>query len=166
MLFSCTSVFSCTVPTSAYPRHYPGHWLLGGSLPSEHPAWPPAPIAERAIDGLLRSVRPFSVTLGPTYRRYALYTAPLVSSEYHVSAYTTWPNGGVSLLGLRVTAVSQVPTHDAVQPAVARAFVENPDHSHLFGASPQSASAGHAVSALSPFTPCTPTFDSQSLAVG
>jgi hypothetical protein len=49
-------------------------------------------------------------------------------------------------LGLRsvctqtdISTFSQVLTHDAVQPLVARAFVENPDHSHLFEASPLSA---------------------------
>jgi hypothetical protein len=39
-------------------------------------------------------------------------------------------------------------------------FVEYPIHSHLLGASPLSASR------LSPFRPCTPTFDNQSPAVG
>jgi hypothetical protein len=63
------------------------------SLPSGHPAWPPAPITGRASDGLLRSVRPFSVTLGrhctprPSYR---------VDTTY---AHTTWPNRDVSLFG-------------------------------------------------------------------
>jgi hypothetical protein len=41
-----------------------------------------------------------------------------------------------------------------------RTFVEDSVHSHLLKASPLSASS------LSPFRPCTPTFDSQSLAVG
>ena len=41
-----------------------------------------------------------------------------------------------------------------------RAFVEYPDHSHLFEASLFSAGS------LSPFTPCTPTLDSHSPAVG
>jgi len=50
-------------------------------------------------------------------RRSALYAASLVSSDYHVPRYTTWPNGDVSLLGLRVTAVSQVLTHDAYVPS-------------------------------------------------
>jgi hypothetical protein len=55
--------------------------------------------------------RPFSVTLGrhctprPSYR---------VNTTY---PHTTWPNGDVSLLGLRITAVSQVPTHDAYVPS-------------------------------------------------
>jgi hypothetical protein len=68
------SIFPHTGLTSAYPRHYPGPLLLEPSLPSGHPAWPPAPIVGRAVDGLLRPVCPFSVTLGrhctpyPSYR--------------------------------------------------------------------------------------------------
>ena len=67
----CPYAFSCAGPTSAYLWHYPEHWLpsaslrtsLGASLPPGHTAWPPAPITERAVGGLLRSVRPFSMTL-------------------------------------------------------------------------------------------------------
>jgi len=90
---------------------------LGASLSSGHPAWSPAPIAERAFDGLLRSVCPFSVTLGrhctprPSYRVITTY-AP----------HITWPSGDVSLLGLPVSAsqtlaVWQVLTHDAYVPS-------------------------------------------------
>jgi len=110
------SIFPHTGLTSAYPGHYAayayGPLLLEPSLPPGHTAWPPAPIAERAVGGLLRPVYPILRD-----RRPALYAAPLVSSEYHVLRYTTWPNGDVSLLGLRVTAVSQVLTHDAYVPS-------------------------------------------------
>jgi hypothetical protein len=145
----CPYALSCAGPTSAYPRHYPGHLLLGASLPSGHPAWPPAPIAERAIDRLLRSACPFSVTLGrhctprPSYR---------VDTTY---PHTTWPNGDVSLFG--PACYSHFAGSNSRR---LRAFVENPDHSHPFEASP------HLASSLSPVTPCTPTFDSQSPAAG
>ncbi len=53
--------------------------------------------------------------------RTMLYAVSLVSSEYHVPRYTTWPNGDVSLLGLplsvlQTSAVWQVLTHDAYVP--------------------------------------------------
>jgi len=91
-------------------------------------------------------------------RRSALYAAPLVSREYHVCSYyvAEWrrfPFGpAVCPLAISRSAGSNSRR--------LRAFVENPDHSHLFEASPLSASS------LSPFCPCTPTFDSQSPAVG
>ena len=112
---SCPHAFSRADPTSAYPGHCPRPLLLGASFPPGHTAWPPAPIAERAVGGLLRSVRPFSVALGrhctprPSYR---------VNTTY---AHTTWPNGDVSLLGLPSAcwqlAVRQVLTHDACVPS-------------------------------------------------
>ena len=74
---------------------------------------------------------------------------------------TTWPNGDVSLLGLRSvcprTGISRFAGSNSRR---LRAFVENPDLGHLFEASPL------AASSLSPFCPCTPTFDSRSPAVG
>ena len=97
----------------------------------------------------VRSVCPFSVTLGrhctprPSYR---------VNTTY---ANTTWPNGDVSPFGPACYSRFAGSISRRL-----RAFVENPDHSHPFEASPLSASS------LSPFCPCTPTFDSQSLAVG
>ena len=147
---SCPHAFSRTGPTSAYPEHYPRPLLLGASHPPGHTAWPPAPIAERAVGGLLRSVRPFSVALGrhctprPSYR---------VNTTY---AHTTWPNGGVSLFGPACVCSTDFSRLAGSNSRRLRAFVENPDHSHLLEVSPLSASS------LSPFTPCTPTFDSQS----
>jgi hypothetical protein len=108
----------------------------------------------RTVDGLLRSVCPFSVTLGrhctprPSYR---------VNTTY---AHTTWPNGDVSLLGLPVSVSTDFSRLAGSNSRRLRAFVENPDLSHLFEASPLSASS------LSPVTPCTPTFDNHSPAVG
>ena len=94
---SCPYAFSYAGPTLAYPKHYQGPLLLGTSLPSGHPAWPPTPTTidavSESIDGLLRSVCPFSVTLGrhctprPSYRVNTTYPA------------TAWPNGDVSLFG-------------------------------------------------------------------
>ena len=57
---------------SAYPRRYPGHWLLGPSCPPtacglvacSPPSIPPARGEVRAVDGLLRSVCSLCVTLG------------------------------------------------------------------------------------------------------
>jgi hypothetical protein len=143
------SIFPRTGLTSAYPRHYPGHLLLEPSFPSGHPAWPPAPIAGRAVDGLLRSVHPFSVALGrhcaprPSYRVNTTYPAILRGRM------ETFPH-----LGLPVSHLAGSNSRRL------HAFVENPDPSHLFEVSP------HLASSLSPFTPCTPTFDSQSPAVG
>ena len=80
---SSTSIFPHTGLTSAYPRHYPGPLLLEPSLPPGHTAWPPAPIAERAVGGLLRPVCPFSVAVGrhctprPSYRVITTYPAIL-----------------------------------------------------------------------------------------
>jgi hypothetical protein len=151
---SCPHAFSRADPTSAYPGHYPRPLLLGASLPPGHTAWPPAPIAERAVGGLLRSVRPFSVTLG---RHYTPCPSYRVDTTYLA---TTWPNGDISLLGLPVPAVTGVSRLAGSNSRRLRAFVENPDRSHLLEASPLSASS------LSPFTPCTPTFEGQSPAVG
>jgi len=112
------SAFPHTGLTSAYPRHYPGHLLLEPSLPSGHPAWPPAPIAERALDGLLRSVCPFSVTVGrhctprPSYRVDTTYPAIL---RGRMEAFPFW----ACVLSVRgqASAVSQVLTHDACVPS-------------------------------------------------
>jgi hypothetical protein len=151
-----TSIFPHTGLTSAYPRHYPGLLLLEPSLPSGHTAWLPAPTAERAVDGLLRSVYPFSVTLGrhctprPSYRVDTTYPHILRGRM------ETFP-----YLGLRpVCPQTDISRFAGSNSRCLRAFVENPDHSHPFEASP------HPASSLSPFTPCTPTFDSQSPAVG
>ena len=114
---SSTSIFPHTGLTSAYPRHYPGHLLLEPSFPSGHPAWPPAPIAGRAVDGLLRSVCPFSVTLGrhctphPSYRvEYPRIT--LVRGRMEMFPF--W----ACVLSVRrqASAISQVPTHDVCAP--------------------------------------------------
>ena len=112
------SIFPRTGLTSAYPRHYPGHLLLEPSFPSGHPAWPPAPVAGRAVDGLLRSVRPFSVTLGrhcaprPSYRVNTTYPAILRGRM------ETFPFLGLRLSVRRqASAVSQVLTHDACVPS-------------------------------------------------
>jgi hypothetical protein len=143
------SIFPHTGLTSACPRHYSGHLLLEPSLPSGHPAWPPAPIVGRAVDGLLRSVCPFSVTLGrhctprPSYRVDTTHPAILRGRV------ETFP-----CLGLPISRLAGSNSRRL------RAFVEHPDHSHPLEASPPSASS------LSPFTPCTPTFDSHSPAVG
>ena len=133
------STFPHTGLTSAYPRHYSGHLLLEPSLPSGHPARPPAPIAERAVDGLLRSVCPFSVTLGrhctprPSYRVDTTHPAILRGRV------ETFP-----CLGLPISRLAGSNSRRL------RAFVEHPDHSHLLEESPLSASS------LSPSHPCTP----------
>ena len=138
----------------ALRQHIPGITLglsfLGHPTPSRLAAWSPAPaLSERALDGFPRSVCPFSVTVGrcstprPSYR---------VNTTY---AHTTWPNGDVSLLGLRMTAVSQVLTHDAYASSSKILPIVT-----CLGRSPLSASS------LSPSRPCTPTFDNQSRAVG
>jgi hypothetical protein len=142
--------FSYAVPTSAYPRHYPGHWLLGGSLPSGHPAWPPAPIAERAVDGLLRSVRPFSVALGRHCTPRLSYRVEYPRIRILRGRVEAFPFFGPACYSRFAGSNSRR----------LRVFVENPDHSHPFEASP------HPASSLSPFIPCTPTFDSQSPAAG
>ena len=86
--------------------------------------------------------------------RSALYAAPLVSSDYHVCTYyvAEWrrfPFGPACYSRFAGSNSRRL-----------RTFVENPDLGHLFEASP------FAASSLSPFCPCTPTFDSQSPAVG
>jgi hypothetical protein len=114
---SSTSTFPHTGLTSAYPRHYPGHLLLEPSFPSGHPAWPPAPIAERAVDGLLRSVCSFSVALGrhctprPSYRVNTTYPAILRGRM------ETVPYLGLRPVCRQASAVSQVLTHDACMPS-------------------------------------------------
>jgi hypothetical protein len=106
------------------------------------------PLSRRAIDGLLRSVCPFSVTLGR-------HCTPRPSHRVNTTHLAiAWPNGAVSLLGLPISRLAGSNSRRL------RVFVEHPDHSHLLEASPLSASC------LSPFTPCTPTFDSQSPAAG
>ena len=45
-----------TRPASAYPRHYPGPWLLGASYSPWLAAWLPAQVSLRASGELLRSV--------------------------------------------------------------------------------------------------------------
>ena len=127
----------------------------------------------RAVDGLLRSVCPFSVILGrhctprPSYRVITTY------------AHTTWPNGDVSLLGLPVSASTDFSRLAGSNSRRLRAFVEHPDLGHPLEASPLSASSLHLHCTqvhVSPFFPCTPTlwlgptgltaFDSHSPAVG
>ena len=83
---SCTRALSCTGPTSAYPHHYgdkehrSGISFLGHPTPPRLAAWSPSPASpERAPGGLLRSVCPFSATLGRM-----LYAVPLVSNGYHI----------------------------------------------------------------------------------
>jgi len=115
---SSTSAFPYTGLTSAYPRRYSGHLLLEPSLPSGHTAWPPAPITERAIDGLLRSVYPFSVTVGrhctprPSYRVNTTHPAIL---RGRMETFPFW----ACVLSVRrqASAVSQVLTHDACVPS-------------------------------------------------
>jgi hypothetical protein len=113
--------------------------------------WPPAQVILRAIGGLLRSVCPFLRDL-----RTVLYAVSHTSSGNHVSRYYVAEWRQVPFWAC-LSAVWQVP------PLASRrlhTFVEYPVHSHLLKASPLSASS------LSPFRPCTPTFDSQSPAVG
>jgi hypothetical protein len=153
------STFPHTELTSAYPRHYGnvpllGRLLLEPSLPSGHPAWPPAPIAERAVDGLLRPVCLFSVTLGRRTAGMPVPPRPSYRVAYPRMRILRGRVGTFPFLGLPISRLAGSNSRRL------RAFVENPDHSHLFEVSPLSASS------LSPFTPCTPTFDSQSPAVG
>ena len=148
---------------SAYPRHYPGPSLLGASSS----AWACGLVAcsipfraERAPDGFPCSVCPFSVTTGrhctpcPSYRVDALVTLK------------PGPNGDISLLGLPVRGVRpNAPTlAGSVQrrcaPTTLQAYLRLLPIVTRLGRSPLSASR------LSPFRPCTPTFDDQSPPVG
>ena len=91
--------------------------------------------------------------------RTMLYAVSHISSGYHVPRYIVAEWGQVPFWACRlpIQALSRSAGSNSRR---LRTFVENPVHSHLLGPSPLPASS------LSPFTPCTPTFDDQSPAVG
>ena len=106
-------------------------------------------------DGLLRSVCPFSVTLG----RYSTPCPLYVSSGDHAPRYSVaeWghvPFGPACVCLRNHQPVWQVLTHDA------SGIPLSPVHSHLLEASPLSASS------LSPSRPCTPPCVRQTHNVG
>ena len=140
--------------------HCLGICFLGHPTPPRLVAWSPAPaLPERALGGFPRSVCPFFKQPLVADLRTVLYAVSHVSSGYHVPRYIVAEWGQVPFWACRlpVQALSRSAGSNSRR---LRAFVEYPDHSHPFEASPLSASS------LSLFTPCTPTFDNQSPAVG
>jgi hypothetical protein len=112
------SIFPHTGLTSAYPRHYSGHLLLEPSLPSGYPAWSPAPIAGRTVDGLLRSVCPFSVAVGRHCTPRLSYRVGTTCSAVSRGRMETFPIWACVLFVHRQrAAISQILTHDACVPS-------------------------------------------------
>lgn len=60
---TCIFIFQSRVPTSAYPRRYSRHWLLGKSSPDGHPVGTCSGKL-RAPSGFPRSCGSFGVSLG------------------------------------------------------------------------------------------------------
>ena len=112
---SCPYAFSCTGPTSAYPRHYPGPSLLRASYSVKA-----CGLVACSRDPSLRSgqalreprrVSPFHVSIFRDLRTM-LYAVSLVSSGYHVPHYyvAEWRHFP---FGPAYQPVWQVLTHDA-----------------------------------------------------
>jgi hypothetical protein len=126
-----------------------GLCFLGHPTPPGLTAWSPAPASpERAPGGLLRSVCPFSVTLG-------WYYTPCPTSRVDTMyARTTWPVETNPLLGLPTSQFGRLVITTLLT------YLRRLSIVTCLGRSPLSASS------LSPFRPCTPTFDNQSPAAG
>ena len=88
---SSTVVIPNTRPPSAYPRHYSGLWLLGASCPLRHPAWLPARSEPRAVNGLLRSLVRWVVTLGCCFTPVSMWDGYDVRIDYiALDTYPFW----------------------------------------------------------------------------
>jgi hypothetical protein len=103
-------------------------------------------------------VSPFRVSIFRDFRT-VLCAVSLLSGGYHVRIHYVAKWGQVPFWACRLP-FQAISRSAGCRSRHLRTFVDNPVHSHLLGASPLSASS------LSPFYPCTPTVDSQSLAVG
>ncbi len=94
------------MPTSAYPRRYPGHWLLRQSLQSSGLRLTPASpsTSTKSQRWLLRSWCSFSVALGPCSPPglSGVNTGQLAVCQPHIP----------SLLGRPIIRVGLFPSHD------------------------------------------------------